>query len=112
MARQFTTTDPSGILVECHDRTWTEHVTRDHPEMIGAESWVQATIAEPIAIYQTVRHPNRRAFHRPFTFAALGRAELRVIVEYNRRRSGVLVGTVVTAFAATGPKLGEVRIWP
>jgi hypothetical protein len=50
MARQFTTADLSGILVEYHDRAWTEYVTRDHPELIGAESWVLAKIAEPIAI--------------------------------------------------------------
>lgn len=38
---------------------------------------------------------------------------LRVVVRYKKKRSvGRTEGTVVTAFAANGPKSGEVLIWP
>ena len=114
MAVLITGRDPFGVRVVCHDTTWSEHIVADHPEMAGNEAWVQQTVEDPLAIYQSEQHPRRRIFHRPYRFnPPLGNAFLRVVVEYRRRGlERRLSGTLVTAFAATGPKQGETLIWP
>lgn len=113
MAIRFSATDPQGNTVECLDRTWVGHIVDGHPEMSAREAWVQETIARPLGIYQTTQHPARRAFHRPYNFGGqLGSQQLRVIVEYTRHGGRGVVGAVVTAFATTGPKRGEILLWP
>ena len=113
VAIYFSATDPQGVIVECHDRTWFGHIISGHLEMQDREAWVRQTIAQPTGIYQSTQNPARRAFHRPYNFGGqLGSQQVRVIVEYTRHGGRGVVGTIVTAFAATGPKRGETQIWP
>ena len=80
--------------------------------MAGLGERVKETVGALAAIYQTINYPNRRAFHKNFTIPGIGPADVRVIVEYNRRRGGTVVGKLITAFPTDGPKQGEVRVWP
>ena len=112
MARHFSVDDQSGIRVECTTERWFGHILDAHPEMAGLEELVRETLRAPEGIYQTATFQNRRAFHRAFSVPGVGPAQVRVIVEYNRRAGGSVTGTLITAFPADGPKQGEVRLWP
>jgi hypothetical protein len=107
-------TDPDGNRVVCHTDTWTGRIEAEHPEMANRMSWVGETSAQPMAIYRSARDADTKVFHRQYDFeGGLGRVMLRVVVRYRRRwRIGQTEGTIVTAFAASGPKAGEVLIWP
>lgn len=70
------------VQVVCQDSAWYDHIVLAHPEMVGFD---------------------RR----------LGQQFLRVIVEYNAASPPAPSGTIMlTAFAATGPKRGEILVWP
>jgi hypothetical protein len=60
------------------------------------------------------RDTNSKVFHRQYDFgASLGKAMLRVVVRYKKKWVvGRTAGTIITAYAANGPKAGEVLIWP
>ena len=114
MAVCIVATDPEGGLVVCHEDTWTEHIVAEHAEMTNRMSWVEETIKEPLAIYASARDTNSKVFHRQYDFgASLGNAMLRVVVRYKKKWVvGRTAGTIITAYAANGPKVGEVLIWP
>lgn len=113
MPSRFVCADPDGVEVTCDEANWRTHESK-HAEIRGHEDWVQLTIGDPVAIYQSDTHADRKVFYRPFTFSReVGQAWLRVVVAYNEnRRTGRVTGAFVSAFAVFGPKRGEVLLWP
>jgi hypothetical protein len=110
---RFVCRDPDGITITSEEENWLIQERR-HEEIKEHEDWVRLTIEEPLAIYQSDTHANRKVFYRPFTFdPRVGQAWLRVVVAYNRSRLTRRVsGVFVSAFAVTGPKRSEVLLWP
>ncbi|MCJ7490713.1 MAG: hypothetical protein MUP15_00900 [Dehalococcoidia bacterium] len=104
-----------GTEVTCDKRNWERHIAFEHPEMAGQMEAVRRTIEEPMSIYQIPAHLQRQAFFRPSDLPPhFNHGFIRVIVEYNIGRiSRRKEGSVVTAFhTLSGPKRGEVMIWP
>jgi hypothetical protein len=108
----FRCQDKDGITVVCSKDTWDGHIVAEHLEMKGCEAIVQATIERPFKVYQDKTHLRRRVLYRPFVLPKPFQTQyLRVIVEYRTRRFRNQRGYVVTAFACTDLRQGDVLLW-
>lgn len=104
--------DRDGIRVICTESNWENHVVSEHPELRGCELHVKTTIETPHRIYQDSRHPNRRNLYKPFILPKPFHTQwLRVVIEYKKPLFGDIRGEVVTAFACTGVRQGDILIW-
>lgn len=86
-----------------------------HREMLGAQASVKEAIESPLAIYQSASHVNRQVYYRPSSLTPpLNRGYIRVVVDYKKKRIvGNIQGLVVSAhLSSSGPRTGEVLIWP
>lgn len=59
MAHRFVRHDKDGVRLKCDEGNWLVHEQR-HPEIKGHEGWVRRTIENPIGIYQSDTHADRR----------------------------------------------------
>lgn len=116
MSIAFRAVDPrDGTEVVCDKRNWEGHIASEHRELTGQMDAVRQTIEEPLSVYQVPAHVRRQAFYRPSELPPpYNRGYIRVIVEYNIGIvSGRKRGRVCTAFhTMSGPRRGEVMIWP
>lgn len=72
-----------------------------------------ATLAKPMAIYQSPRDPNRHIYYRlGILGGSFTSSMLRVLVQFRNRRFGGSRGYWVSAYAVSGPSEGETIIWP
>ena len=80
--------------------------------MIGCEAVVKAVIEQPYRVYQDKRHLHRRVFYKPFVLPRPFHTQyLRVVVQYKERRFGSKRGHVMTAFACTQVREGDILLW-
>jgi hypothetical protein len=50
--------------IVAYDETW-QHAVSRHPELIGKESYVMASLVTPIVLYQSDTHPTTRLYQGP-----------------------------------------------
>ena len=55
----FSTVDKFGNSVTCSEKTWTAHITVEHPEMLGKEVEVQKAIEDPNVVSPSTKIPLR-----------------------------------------------------
>ena len=109
---EFSCRDKDNIEIVCSDDCWENHITAEHPEMMGWEAYVKTTIENPYQIYQDGRHPKRKTYYRPFILPKPFHTQyLRVVVEYRKRRFRGVRGYVVTSFPCQGIREGDILIW-
>ena len=73
---------------------------------------MKAAIEQPYRVYQDKRHLHRKIYYRPFILPKPFHMQyLRVVVEYRERRFSSERGHVVTAFACTEVREGDILLW-
>jgi hypothetical protein len=108
----FDCKDKDGIRIVCTEDNWVNHIVAEHPELNGCEVLVKKTIGQPHRVYQDSRHPNRKILYKPFILPKPFNTQwLRVAIEYRKPMLGDIRGYVVTAFACTGVRQGDIIIW-
>ena len=109
---KFQCRDKDNVAIICTEDNWESHIVSEHPEMKGCEVHTKIAIEKPYRIYQDPRHPNRKIIYKPFILPKPFNTQyLRVAIEYRKRRFGDLRGYVVTAFACSGIRKGDILIW-
>ena len=116
LATLFSVGDPRGLRVICTDERFFNHILgeSDHSELRGREDLLRSAIEEPFSIYRDADDASREIYYRPSELPApLNRGYLRVVVEFRGRRRAARIGYVITAYhSSSGPKKGEVILWP
>jgi hypothetical protein len=104
--------DRDGVEVTCTDDNWNNHIVSEHPEVRGCEAHVKVAVENPYRIYQDSQHPKRKNLYKPFILPKPFHTQyLRVTIEYRKPRFRDLRGHIVTAFACSGIKRGDILIW-
>ena len=104
--------DRNGVVIICTDDNWRNHIVAEHPEVRGCEAHVKTAIENPYRIYQDPRHPNRKILYKPFILPKPFNTQyLRVAIEYKKSRIRDFRGYIITAFACSGIRKGDILIW-
>lgn len=114
MAELVRCSDCRGRLVVLTEEIWNGHILDSHPEFQGLEACVEKAITDPYRVTQDAMHSSRECMYRHRTLPGhLNRFYLKVVVAFRPTGpSGVLVGTVVTAYATDRIKRTEKQLWP
>lgn len=96
------------------EEIWLNHILDSHPEFKGLETCIEKAITDPYRVMQDARDPTRECMYRHRTLPGrLSRFYLKVVVAFRPTgSSGILVGTVLTAFATDRIKSTEKQLWP
>lgn len=114
MAELVRCSDRNGRVVVLTDEIWVNHIIDRHPEFTGLEACIEMAITDPYRVTQDARHSNRECMYRHRTLPGnLSRFYLKVVVAFQPSGpNGILVGTVLTAFATDRIKSTERQLWP
>jgi hypothetical protein len=95
-----------------HDHQWQYHI-RQHPELVGHTTAVEATITGAGRIQRDATHSDRRCYYRRGVLPApYDRDYLKVVVRFGSPDArGIVRGEVVTACATPTLMRGEDREW-
>lgn len=108
----FRCKDRDGVLISCSNEVWQTHIIDEHPEMIGCETYVKASIEQPYQICQDTTHIDRKVIYKPFILPKPYHTYyLRIVIEYKEKLFRGIRGYVVTAYPCTSRKTGEVVLW-
>jgi hypothetical protein len=104
----FRIRDCRGREVRCSEYRWNYHVT-EHPEMIGREQEVMATIQKPDPgfIFQDKVKADRHIYYRRSRRGSRP-VYVKVVVRFEADDS---VGELITAFLTSNMKGGEQLLW-
>jgi hypothetical protein len=78
----------------------------EHPEMVGMETAIEATLRQPIAVIQSLSDPEAHLYYRYYVGTMVGDKFLCVVVKVAEDDAFVL-----TAYLTDKVKKG-VRLWP
>lgn len=92
----FEAKDCYGNKVVCSKEKWEEHIITNHPEMIGKEESVSASISDPNLV-QT-QSSDRKMFYSNSSSSARPPLFTAVVVQYKNENDGSVSGEVRTAF--------------
>jgi hypothetical protein len=81
------------------------HLNDEHPEMVGQESLIVETLAEPDAVVQSQSDPDVRLYHRLYSHPVVGDKYMLVVVKWLSEDSFLL-----TAHFTDGVKRGA-TLW-
>lgn len=106
--------DYQGREVTLSEQWWNKHVVESRPYLKDLHAYVQLVLANPYRVLRDARHASRECFYRHRTLPGeYHHLYFKVVVQYRRTGlSGLLVGTVVTAFPTPRIKAKEQPIWP
>lgn len=107
MAEVFRCVDRWGRGIVLTDERWLSHVVAHHPEFLGYERIVEATLMDPDFVNRDRQRVLREVFYRASSVLDPGAGLLvRVVVEFG------VMGRVVTAHLIPKPHQKERRRWP
>jgi hypothetical protein len=105
--------DKQGREVVLTEECWHSHILPYHPILRAAERSIELALIDPHRLMRDAERTNRECFYRHQALATFPHLYLKVVVGYRLvGPSGILIGSVVTAFPTTRFKAGEQQLWP
>lgn len=114
MADLLRCADYQGREVVLPEEWWHEHIVSARPYLAGHHEYVQLALQNPYRVFRDVERSARECFYRHRTLPGKYHdLYFKIVVEYRRTGpSGLLVGTVVTAYPTKAFKPKEQQLWP
>ena len=107
----FVCKDKDDVVIVCMTEAW-RHIANKHRELKELKELVRAVIEIPDGICQSRNFKNRKTLYKECVLPKpIGKAVIRVVVQYNRKRVLWKEGRVITALVCNGMQQGEVLLW-